>query len=302
MTVKLPFPLADAAIGESLSLLVVSKNGSVYEVKMSGDVAAYLAQSWDQTLEALNERDLVAYSPDVVIRAGEDRAVTLAPDVLEDNEVVDIVLADVLHDPVSPTAVPGDLYVYAAVSVTTAGRVAMIKKRNPTKRARSGKRFFLASNELRVLQDDPWELHPLFDFVVSAAGGFALNTTFLEQLFADSDALRAKVTPCVAGIGKHLPMSSESRDLLIARCNASSRLRRRLRAIALRGHLNRVTVAAVRNHVKAMGLNPALYTQGKRLLVSDGTVEELLRILNEDLTTGGLTGDPFRIESKEPLA
>lgn len=271
-------------------------------MKTSGDVSDYLAQSWHQTLAALSDRDLVPYSPDVVIRVGEQRAVTLAPDVLAENEVVEMVLADVLHDSVSPAAVPRELYVYAVVSVTKAGRVAMIKKKNPTKRARAGKWLVLASDELRRLDEDPWELDPLFDFVVSADGGFALNTTFLEQLFADSDALLAKVTPWVAGIGKHLPMSAESRDLLIARCNASSRLRRRLRAIALRGHLDRVTVPAVRKHVKAMGLDPALYMQGKQLLVDDTTVEELLRILNEDLTTGGLTGDPFRIESKEPFA
>jgi len=36
------------------------------------------------------------------------------------------------------------------------------------------------------------------------------------------------------------------------------------------------------------------------LVVDDEHVAELLRILNEDLTRGGLTRDPFVIGSKEP--
>lgn len=95
-------------------------------------------------------------------------------------------------------------------------------------------------------------------------------------------------------------MSKASRDLLVTACEASPRLRRRLRAITHRGHIVRVTVTDVRRHVREMGLPTANFVKNKQLIVEDDP-GELLRILNEDLTRGGLTRDPFRIESKEPL-
>jgi hypothetical protein len=50
-----------------------------------------------------------------------------------------------------------------------------------------------------------------------------------------------------------------------------------------------------------MGLPTASFVKNSQLVVGEDNLDELLRILNEDLTRGGLTRDPFRIESKEPL-
>jgi hypothetical protein len=74
-----------------------------------------------------------------------------------------------------------------------------------------------------------------------------------------------------------------------------------LRAIAHRGHLGRVTLADIRRHTKEMGLPSTQFIKNNQLIIDDGNVAELLHILNEDLTRGGLTHDRFRIESKEPM-
>lgn len=299
--VKRPFELAKAGLGDSMSLVVVGLDGAQFEIKTSGDAADYLAQSWANTLSALGERELVPYSPEVVIRVGEDRATVITDDLREESEVIEEVLADGDRAQLSPSDAPGQLYLHAVISDTDAGRIAMIKKKNPTKRARSGKRMFLASDELHGMDEDPWELDPLFDLVVGLQGGFALNTTYFEQLFADAERLRAKVGPWVAGIAAHLPMSTDGQDLLVASCKERPQLRRRLRAIVHRGHIGRVTILSVREHVEAMGLDPTLFVNGKELVVDDANLGGLLRILNEDLTRGGLTGDKFIIESKEPM-
>lgn len=301
MTATAPFSLKKAALGPAMSLIVVDRDGAHYDVKTGGDAQNYLAKSWADTLEALVGRDLIAYSPEVVIRSGEQRALTITDDLREENDVVEELLADMDRPKVKPKQVSGELYLYAVVSDTAAGRIAMIKKKNPTKHARGGKALFGAADELRALTDDSWELDPLFDVVVGVNGGYALNTHFFEQLFADADRLRAKIRPWVDDIAKQLPMSAAARDKLTAACDASPRLRRRLRAIAHRGHINRVTIADVRRHVREMGLFPASFVKSNKLVVDDDTIGELLRILNEDLTTGGLTHDPFVIESKEPM-
>ena len=177
----------------------------------------------------------------------------------------------------------------------------MIKKKSPSKRAVRGKAWFLADDELTAIASDPWELESLFDVVVGEGGGYALNTHFFEQLFADSDRVRAKVAPWVGNIASQLSMSQASQDVLIAACESSSRHRRRLRAIVHRGHIGSVTVDAIRRHVRRMELDPSDYLDSAGVFVNDSNVGEVLHILNEDLTRGGLTDEPFRIESKEPL-
>jgi hypothetical protein len=301
MAVTRPFQLSSASLGQAMSLVVIDRDGVQYEIKTSGEAAEYLAGAWSGTLQVLGDSELVAYSPEVVIRAGEGRALVINDDLRDENEIVEELLADGDRAQVKPSEVSGDLYLYAILSDTKAGRIAMIKKKNPTKRARAGKALFSAGDELRGLEEDPWELDPLFDLVVGASGGYALNTFFFEQLFADAERLRAKIGPWVGEIAKRLPMSKASRELLVAECDASPRLRRRLRAIAHRGHLNRVSLTDIRRHTREMGLPPAHFVKNNQLVVADDNIAELLRILNEDLTRGGLTRDRFRIESKEPM-
>jgi hypothetical protein len=277
----------------------VDQLGVQSEIKTSGEVADYLSESWSQTLQELEERERVPYSPEAIVRAGEPRALVISDDLREENEIIDELLADGDRPQVKPSAVSGALYLYAVVSDTKAGRIAMIKKKNPAKRARGGKALFGAGDELRKLTEDPWELDPLFDLVVGIDGGYALNTWFFEQLFADADRLRAKIGPWVNDIADQLPMSAAARDLLINSCDASPRLRRRLRSIVHRNHISRVTLATVRKHVRANGLPVAQFVRNNKLVVSEDNLNDLLRILNEDLTRGGLTGDGFWIESKE---
>ena len=303
MSLTIPFSLDDAALGRSMSLVVVDRDGEPYDVKTSGLAAEYLADAWAKTLASLDDhRELVPYSPEVVIRADEDRALVINDDLREESAIVEELLEDTTRTKLKPRDVPGELYLYAVVSDTKAGRLAMIKKKNPTKRARGGNALFSAGDELRELDNDPWELHPLFDLLVGADGGYALNTFFFEQLFADSERLRAKIRPWSTAIAKQLPMSKDSLALLIKACDESPRLRRRLRAITHRNHIARVTIADVKRHVREMGLASSDYVKRGQLLVDDDNVAELLRILNEDLALGGLTHDRFRIESKEPLA
>jgi hypothetical protein len=296
-----PFRVEDAALGPSMSLIVVERDGTQQEIKTSGDAADYLADSWTETLRQLGERELVAYSPEVVIRTGESRALVIRDDLRDENEIIEELLADGDWPQLKPRAVSSDLYAYAVVSDTQAGRVAMIKKKNPTKRARGGKALFLAGDELRKMKRDPWELDPVFDLVVGIDGGYALNTFFFEQLFADADRLRAKIVPWVSDIASRLPMTETSDEVLAAACDGRPRLRRRLRAIAHRGHIPNVTIADVRRHIRQMDLPEARFIKNGQLVINDDNVEAVLFILNEDFTRGGLTNVPFRIESKEPM-
>lgn len=280
---------------------MVDNDGVQHEVKTAIDAADYLADAWATTVETVELAELVPYSPEVVIRSEEPRALVITDDLRDENGVVEELLAGGDPPQTKPSEVSGDLYLYAVVSDTAAGRIAMIKKKNPTKRANAGKALFGAGDELARLESDPWELHPLFDLFVSENGGYVLNTHFFEQLFSDSDRLRAKIGPWVSEIAARVPMSAESSSLLASARRDSPRHRRRLRAIAHRGHMSRVTLADVRRHIRRMGLRPNDFLQDGQPAVHEDNPGEVLRILNEDLTRGGLTNDRFRIESKEPM-
>jgi hypothetical protein len=86
-----------------MSLIVADRDWVQYEIKTSGDAAEYLAGAWAGTLEELGTRELVAYSPEVVIRAGEGRALVITDDLREENEVIAELLADVDRSEVNPS-------------------------------------------------------------------------------------------------------------------------------------------------------------------------------------------------------
>jgi hypothetical protein len=300
-----PFDIEQATIGPAMSLLVIERDGSTFrvvEIKSGGDVQQFLRQAWETTRAEIAAAEKVSYSPDVIIRPEEGRTLVVDEDLREDSEVVELLIDPADRPQVRPDEVdPEALYLYAVVSKTKAGRLAMVKKLSPAKRAREGKRWALARNELRLMDDDPWQLHPRFDLVIGDSGAYALSVSAFEQIFAEADRLVADVGSWVNTIAKSLPMDPTQRDVLIQRCKDSSRLRRRLRSIENRGHIKRVTISKVRSHVKAMGLPVSHFVQKGKLVVDSANAGELLQILNEDLFRGGLTDDPFRSEAKEPM-
>jgi hypothetical protein len=246
----------------------------------------------------------VKYSPDLLFRAGNPRIPVLSKSLAEENEIVADLLADADRGQEAPRQVSAKhLYLYALVSDTEeAGRVVMIKKQTPAKRASDGKWWGLPGDTLKRMDADPWQIHPYFDLVVSADGAYVLRLEALDQLLGDSQILVEHVDGWVAAIATSLPIAEGQADTLIDRCKSSSRLRNRLRAINSRGHLTRVTIDKVEEHAKRMQLEPADFIKDDELVVSDANADQLLKLLNEDLFTGGLTGDPFVTDGKEPWA
>src|SRR3954447_9776292 len=110
MAVSIPFTLDDAVLGSGMSLIVVDREGVQYEVKTAAAAADFLAEAWSDTLDELDGRELVRYSPAIVIRAGEGRAMVINDDLREENEIVEELLADDDRPQVKPSAVSGELY------------------------------------------------------------------------------------------------------------------------------------------------------------------------------------------------
>ena len=278
-------------------------NYSVAEVKTAKDAQEELVKGWARTLELVGaDENLADYSPDLVLRSGDPQIPVMQTNLADESDVVSALLGDADHPKEAPRAVAAEhLYLYALTSDTEAGRIAMIKKQTPVKRASAGKRWALARDELTVIEDDPWQIHPHFDLVISTQGTYVLRLAALDQLLGDSTVLLARIGGWVTAVAASLPIAAGQAEVLIARCEESSRLRQRLRAINSRGHLSRVSIGDVEAHAQRMKLNPKEFIENGELIVSETNADQLLKLLNEDLFTGGLTGDPFVSGGKEPL-
>lgn len=307
MTATRPFAASEAEIGEGLSLLVVErpskKHFTVAELKTASGAQAELERAWANTLDLLrDDARLVAYTPDLVLRGGDSRIAVMSDNLCDESEIVGALLADEDRGLQPPNRIANEhLYLYALLSDTAAGQVTMIKKRTPAKRAREGKWWALAEDELRLIEDDPWQIYPSFDLVVSASGAYVLHLEALDQLLGDSHILTERVADWVNAVAAALPIGAGQDAILVSRCEESSRLRHRLRAIHSRGHLSRVSISQVKAHARRMGLEPREFIRANKLLVTETNADELLKLLNEDLFTGGLTGDPFVSGGKEPF-
>jgi hypothetical protein len=143
-----------------------TKSFSITEIKTSDDAQAELVKAWQTTLEKIaDDGALVKYSPDLLFRAGNPRIPVLQKSLADENEIIAALIADADRGQEAPKEVSADhLYLYALVSDTEdAGRVVMIKKQTPAKRAYEGKWWGLPSKELQRMETDPWQIHPFFD-------------------------------------------------------------------------------------------------------------------------------------------
>ena len=247
MNLHLPFTTEDAALGaRDVPALVIERRGKTFEaseIKLGQAAARFLESAWRHTLVRIANDEHVPYSPEVIVRPDTPRILAINEDLRAENEVIELVLDGAARPMIKPESLPSErLYAYALVSTTAAGRIAMIKKTSPSRPARGGKMWALAKDELVLLDDAPWQLHPTFDLVVSVAGGFALSTSAFEQLFNDSERLKAKLGEWTQSVAHRLAMRPEHRALLEEACRTSARRRLRLRSIAHRGHLARVGV------------------------------------------------------------
>jgi hypothetical protein len=246
------------------------------------------------TAEAAWERDELR----VIQRTqlDEDNPVVTA---LEDVEYREIALDDLRTK---------SLIFYAIVvgkapdATTSDQRRVFLRKTNPRLGADRKVVTVLSGDELtRITQ-------PLFTFdrnvdmvYLPNVGILAVNEGPFDMLFRDTPELMEKTPAHARTLAGYLPLAPDSEQVLVEAAVKYSRVRRRVLAAVERGHLVNVTANQLRTELRRQGLTPRDYMQNGRLVISEENVTELMRVLNEDLLTGGLSGQRFEIERKTAL-
>jgi hypothetical protein len=298
-----PLDLAALELPDAISLLVAWRRGRALEfgeIRVADDVADHLRDAAARTLERLQEAELVPYTPETVLE--DDQALYVSDDELvAESPFTAAVLPDEPPALLNARSLPERALLLYAVNVDTdQGPIAFVRKKNPHPVARPGRIYALLGNALAQVDRPVFTLDPEFDLLVSERGVIALDQNAFELLFRETDAVLAHIPDWVAGIADHLPLAGSGAEVLAEKARGNSRLRRRLRAIHERGHLQDVDIDAVRNHISEVGLDEDELISGDELVVDEADPMTLLYLLNEDFFAGGLTTTGFRSERKSP--
>jgi hypothetical protein len=294
--------LQSVPVDEALTLVVAWRQGKQLAgamVPVADEVEEDLRAACEETLEWLQECEAVGYGPDAQVETGEYMAVPLRVVAHEAYEVLDLLRRASALDRLSATRIPRPLWFYAAVvGDEPERRAAFVRKADPHKSAKAG-RFFSALGEVLSKIDEPvFMLEHRFDLVVVEGGLAVLNPVAFETLFRGAPGLEKRIPRWAEAISDHLPIAGDGADRLVAAATRNSRLARRLRSIAERGHLANVTIDRLREEIKAQGLDEAELIEDGELVVDEEDPSTLLRLLNEDLFIGGLSGTAFAADRK----
>ncbi len=181
---------------------------------------------------------------------------------------------------------------YAAVvrSRPTA-RTAFVRKTNPAKVLRRGRMVFAYGDRLRSTEDPLLLLDDWFDLVVATDGIAVLDQGVFEQLFRDIQVLNERY-PDYAKAFSTLELDQDQIDTLVERCRRNFGLGNRLRQIFESGHLasGNVSMSHVTTEINKLGLPREALLKGGRLGFSGADADAILKLLNDDLFIGGLSG------------
>jgi hypothetical protein len=296
-----PLDLAALELPEEISLLVAWRRGRSIEfgeIRIADDVADHLREAAGRTLERIRDAELVAYTPEIVLEDGQALFAT-SDELVAESPFTEAVLPDEPPALLNARSFPARALLLYAVNVhTEQGPLAFVRKKNPHPVARPGRIYALLGNALAQVDRPVFTLDPEFDLVVSERGVIALDQNSFELLFHETDAVLARIPDWVGGIADHMPLAGDGAEVLAEKARSNSRLRRRLRAIHERGHLQDVDIEAVRNHMREVGLDEDQLISDGQLVVNEADPMTLLYLLNEDFFAGGLTTTGFRSERK----
>jgi hypothetical protein len=304
MTNGWPPDLNGLEIEGALTLLVVSRSRSglePYAVDLREDAEAAFREACHTTLTELQAAQVVVFGPDVYLESGEYLAV---PDhvVGLDHPILDLLHNAGAAEALAPTDIPRLWFYAVLVGDNPDDRLAFIRKADPHIVAKTGRAIMTLGDALRVINRPVFVIDERFDLLVLPGGLAVAYMTPFEVLFRGTDEMEARVDVWATAISDNIQIAPEDLELLVESARRNSRLGRKMRSIYERGHLANVQIATIRDAAAAMGLDVAAIFEGDRLLIrEDSDLTMLLRLLNEDLFEGALTGQDFAADRKRLL-
>jgi hypothetical protein len=298
------FSVDPADLDGALTLAVGWRRGQHVEggrVDLTGDIADVLRQVCVDAAEQLGELEAKPYTADTYLE--DEEYLTVGSAHLDGaGEVLEIVRGAAELDRLRAQDIPSRPLLFYAMVIgdDPDERVGFIRNANPMMAAKQGRVLTTLRNALTLLQRPVFSFDDRVDVIVLPDGLVVTNQPAFERLFRGLPALVEKVPEWLAEIAQHLPIDADAMVELDERSRSDSRLRRRLLAIHERAHLATVSAADIRAEAKRQGIDPKSVLRNGQLVLDGVDAGTLLRLLNEDLMTGGLSGTRFSVERKAP--
>lgn len=303
MTTRWRPKLDEVPVDEALTLVVARKRGKGIEgrkVRTAAPVTNALREACRNTLNLLDGFDAVGYGPDALIDDEEYMAVPARVIEDESRQVMDLLQRASALDTLDPRQIPRSLWLYAAVvGDDPDDRVAFVRKVDPHLAAKPGAVIATLGETLSKIDEPVFVLEARFDLVAMSDGLAVLNATPFETLFRGAPELAERVPVWAKAIMDQLPIAPGGADRLIEAARRNVRFARRLRSIHEQGHLAGVTVTRLRKVARDQGLDEDTLFKGDELVIDEKTdTATLLSLLNDDLFTGGISGQKFAADRK----
>jgi hypothetical protein len=270
-------------------------------IELTDDVASSLRGVAQAAMAELASREPKVYSFESHLEPEE--FFTVPQTLLEyGNELLALVRSSSDLQKITASQLPGrPLLFYASViGNEPETRTAFVRTANPVMAASAGRILTRLRGSLTALSEPVFSFDRRVDFIVTSDGIAVLNANSFDRLFRDMPAILERIPEWLHDVSAHLPIDDAALAELSERCEKDSRLRRRLQAIRDRGHLANVTLNDVRKEAERQGLDPNEVVRDGRLAVEGIDAPTLLKLLNEDLMTGGLSGSRFSVDRKSP--
>lgn len=297
-----PPDLAKVDTSGAVTLVVGWRRGTTItggRVKLGREVASALRDVGSANLANLAAREAKAYTAETSLEREE---YLLVPQSALDSAhpVFALIAGAAQLEALDAARLPERPLVFYAFVIGNdpSTRTGFVRKTNPIQGVGRGRFLTMLEDALVRLQTPVFSFDDRVDLLVLPEGLIVANLSAFELLFRGEDVLVERLPEFVAEIARHLPLSDDAAEELEYRARSDSRLRRRLLNLHERGHLASVTVADIRHEAKAQGLDPTGLIKNGKLVVDEIDAGTLLKLLNEDLFTGGLSGARFAAERK----
>ena len=267
-------------------------------IDISISVAQRLRAIAKEHVGKLEQRSARRFTPEVDIVPADEYAVLPTSSLAADDPTLRLLTEIGKLDAFGASELPSQPLLYYAIAFP--GVALFLRKTNPHLSAGKGRFFTRLSDSLVSVDDVLFAFDEKVDVVITPSQVYISALNAFELVFKDDDFVTRSIPKWVKAVTDHLEIVGGGGNVLEQHARSNTRLRHRLESIAARGHLVKVSPAQVRAEIKLHGLDVRELMKGDQLLVTDRNVVDVLKLLNEDLFVGGLSGTPFEVDKKAP--
>jgi hypothetical protein len=268
------------------------KGAAPHRVSMKDALQRKMRRFATDALERAADLEQIAYDPDARIERGEQVLLVSADKVNDEADIYDVVenlpnytkldarrLVDV------PTRIYG-----VAFGTTSEERMLFLRRRKVDSIAAGGGQLIAPAGDALDAIDTPGlVIDRTFDLIIFPEGVAAFDHQAFEKLVRVPADVSAELRKNADAVALQVPFAPGILDALVARGEKGPMIRRKLRSIVERDHLNGVTIGEIRRALSAQGRAPKDYIKKSMLTFDITEALFVLRFLDEGTWRGWKT-------------